>query len=175
MVKQPGTGDAVTPLQLSGPKPPTPKDGALADNQLLLRKLLLHAPEVQGRFRDLHGLAAFTDAKGGLHYWEEVSRLVRDLDGTWSGAEINAFAADWPAQATRIAEGWPRVGFGFSAGRPGRGKRRLEPVVRLAADSIALRAGGLGAFAADCVVAEAEGTTPTTITGYRKHLRDDRA
>jgi hypothetical protein len=175
------------------PGPPTSKDGALASDVIALRKALLRAPEVQGRLDQLAVLRPVgipserTEALAALRYWQEIELLAGDLDGCWSGGDLDALTERWLTRRAELIEG-SGVGVGFAAGRGGRGRQKSPGTVELAARSLALRAhrppdGGrqLSASEADERVADEINSgkpldlpwTPrSTVAGCRKDLRD---
>jgi hypothetical protein len=156
-------------LQISGAW--SRKDSAVFSDRRLLRTYLLEAEPIQRRFAQLHAIRPSGPvSEWPLSYCHALSRLAADLDGAWTEAELDAIVAAWEDYARELKAGSLAVAVSGGLGRTGYGRRQTAAMVRRAADSIALHAGGASWAEADDRVANL--ALPSTIAGYRNRLRD---
>jgi hypothetical protein len=112
---------------------------------LFARNTLLEQPEFQERLADATVLGRrVTTAREagdewgwrfwGQIYWEALAEWARDLDGLYSGAELDALISRQPEP--KVIR---RATVATMAGRSGRGKTLDTQVIRAAVRSLALR------------------------------------
>jgi hypothetical protein len=106
-----------------------------------------------------------------------IERLSRDLEGTWTTAElqrlVEMLAEGRTFDGATIEQRIPAT-LTIAAGRGGNGKRLAPSTIAFVARALELKCEGLTAAKADAQVdAENHGVSSTEAVGvYRKRLRD---